>query len=292
MSVGYMVKYRANHKEPMTFSRVEVTSRIAGRNRTYNKSTLYLVCDNCNIEYKCPENTKNRCMETESHYCSRKCLGLARQNENSSVNIKSRATMMERYGKPYYTETDELINHNKTISLEKWGVDSPLKAPEVIEKIKKTNLERYGQETFAGSKEWNRKYWQTRLKNDNFNSSQEEDKMYQILLNHFLFEDIERQFPLNTDLYPLSRYRLDFYIKSFKLYIQVDGRYWHGLDRPLEQIQKLIHPHDYKICQQYVRDREVDRFCQEESIKLLRITDKEMRKMTETEIMNKIMEKK
>lgn len=62
---------------------------------------------------------------------------------------------------------------------------------------------------------------------------------------------------------------LDLYIPSCGVYIEVDGVYWHGLDRPYAQLED-------RIKQKYNRDRALDAACSMGGIKLLRITDKQV----------------
>jgi hypothetical protein len=68
---------------------------------------------------------------------------------------------------------------------------------------------------------------------------------------------------------------IDFYVKSIDTYIQFDGEYWHGLDRPLEEIQKFKTSRDRRIFEGWNRDREQDKWFREQGLKLNRITNKQ-----------------
>lgn len=64
-----------------------------------------------------------------------------------------------------------------------------------------------------------------------------------------------------------------FYIPEIDTYVQFDGVYWHGLDRPLEEIAKYKTKRDVQIYKKWLSDREQDRWFKEQGMKLVRITD-------------------
>ena len=59
------------------------------------------------------------------------------------------------------------------------------------------------------------------------------------------------------------------------IYLQIDGRYWHGLDRPLEEIKQSSAGRDKSIYQRWFSDREQDEQFFAAGLRLVRITDKE-----------------
>jgi len=63
---------------------------------------------------------------------------------------------------------------------------------------------------------------------------------------------------------------IDIYIPSLDAYIEVDGVYWHGLDRPYEELEPRIRA-------KYDRDRVLDAACHAQGITLFRITDQQVR---------------
>jgi len=64
---------------------------------------------------------------------------------------------------------------------------------------------------------------------------------------------------------------VDLYIPLIDTYIEVDGRYWHGLDRPYDELSP-------EIKAKYDHDRLLDSYCQESEIRLVRLTDREVQK--------------
>ena len=66
------------------------------------------------------------------------------------------------------------------------------------------------------------KIYNTKKKNNSFNKSKDEEECYQLLLQKFNKEDIERQY--KSKLYPFN---CDFYIKSLDLYIECNFHWTH-----------------------------------------------------------------
>lgn len=62
---------------------------------------------------------------------------------------------------------------------------------------------------------------------------------------------------------------VDIFIPRYSAYIEVDGIYWHGLDRPYEELED-------RIRRKFNRDREMDAFCSAQGIRLFRITDRQV----------------
>ena len=108
------------------------------------------------------------------------------ENKEKANKIKEKTikTNLDRYGKEYYSQTDdfkqrykktctekygvdhafksaELKEKRKHTWIDKLGVDNPLKSNKVQEKIKKTNVDRYGEENVWKSKEVKRRIRKT-----------------------------------------------------------------------------------------------------------------------------------
>jgi len=70
---------------------------------------------------------------------------------------------------------------------------------------------------------------------------------------------------------------IDIMIVEDKIHVQVDGRYWHGLDRPIEEIKASTYPRDRSIAERWEADRRQDEQFAERGLRLVRITDHEAR---------------
>lgn len=156
---------------------------------------------------------------------------------------KIRKTKLERYGDENYINREKI---NQTC-LEKYGSKSPLVNEEVKEKTRKTNLKRYGKESYHNNqkaKETCKKKYDvenpfvipeirarinyeivinTKRKNKTFNTSKIEEQVYQWLIEKFSTENVIRQY--KEKRYPFC---CDFYIKTFDLFIEINGNWTHG----------------------------------------------------------------
>lgn len=266
----------------MTFVRKYDEFKIAGR-RKYVKEIMILRCDECGLEYKCPDNCKYRIKNRDDNslsFCSKKC------SDNSKKLLKKRQeAVIEKYD-GYYVTTTKFLKEQKDVCLSLYGVKSRFEAEPILEKIRKTNIERYGRPTFAGSKQhiescdWKDiavKAWKTKIKNGSCSKSLPEEKMYAVLVRFFGDYNVKRQVPL-------IRQWVDFYIASIKCYVQVDGEYWHGLNRSSEEISLGKTSQDKKIYKQILRDRQLNQYCCDNNINIFRITDVDVKTKSEGEI--------
>lgn len=260
----------------------------AYKNKTKRK--IYLRCDWCEKEFICEERYKFRALKQELHFCSRKCVREDRQN-GGKLKIKQTKTMIEKYGAPSFFHTDEFKKQQIIQCLEQYGVESRLEAPEILEKIKQTNLAKYGRETYVGSedhlskidhKDIARKAWETKIKNGTCQKSGPEETLNDLLVKIFGQESIKRQIFM-------IRQWIDFWVAPLSLYIQVDGVYWHGLNRPLKEIKKQKTSQDKNIYEQVLRDRKLNKHMKKNNMKLLRITDEQIKSAPALNILEMIL---
>lgn len=112
-----------------------------------------------------------------------------------------------------------------------------------------------------------RKRFETMKRDGKIRQSSIEDKVYHVLCNKFGSEDVKRQVLMN------DRWPIDFYIKSLDIYVQFDGKYWHGLDRPLEVIAEHKTSQDIVIHKKWMTDKEQDAWFESNGLRLLRVSD-------------------
>jgi endogenous inhibitor of DNA gyrase (YacG/DUF329 family) len=274
----------------MTIFRIDEITKIAGRNRRYVKKIIILKCDYCGIEFICREDSKNRALKQELHFCSKKCSNTD-MSTGGKLSQKQSAGMIKEYGVASFFDTVGFKKEQQEFCFEKYGVKSRLESPIILNKIKKTNLEKYGQEIYAGSEDWEskldrdeiaRKAWLTKISNGSCSKSNQEDLLYEILVGNFDQINIQRQVPI-------IKQWIDFYIQSLNLYIQVDGIYWHGLNRDIETIKLGLTTQDKKIYKQILRDKELNNYMRINNMKLLRITDEQIKKLSSEEIIKIIL---
>ena len=133
-----------------------------------------------------------------------------------------RDTMLKKYGVEYNSQLPEVKN---SISKKLHSFESNIKRKQVFQ-------EKYGTDNFFQTDEFKnsrnmwieenkQKEYKTKKKNNSFNKSTPEEKIYQMLCEKF--DKIERQY--KTEKYP---FYCDFYIEKLDLYIEYQGHWTHG----------------------------------------------------------------
>lgn len=100
-----------------------------------------------------------------------------------------------------------------------------------------------------------------------------------MLCDIFGVDDVVRQ------VYIIRQW-IDFYIKSLDLYLQLDGVYWHGLNRNISEIKNSSVRQDKKIYQNYVRDQKLNSYMKSKGLKMIRITDEYFNKSCKQDIID------
>jgi hypothetical protein len=147
-----------------------------------------------------------------------------------------------------------------------------------------TNVVRYGfpcpmtqayVKEMANSPDRCAKRHETMKRNGTYRSSKAEETCYEALCELFGVNDVERQV-----IVPEKRWLIDFCVKSIDTYVQFDGEYWHGLDRPIEVIAEHRTPRDVQIHKKWMTDREQDEWFRTRGMKLVRVTDRQLSLLT------------
>lgn len=179
---------------------------------------------------------------------------------SKDVQKKIQNRFLEKYGVNWYVNSDAFKHKIKSTFLEKYGVDNPVKHEPIKEKIKETNLDRYGVpcvfqaneikasiknsllehygvDSPAKSKVIQTKMNETKRKNNSFNKSALEDRIYLFLKEKY--NDVIRQY--SSEEYPFN---CDFYLPQYNIYIEVQGSWTHGghpyigTDDDIKQVNK------------------------------------------------------
>ena len=158
------------------------------------------------------------------------------KQRNKGKFDKIAQTNLEKYGSISPFGNREIQEKAAKTILKKYGVDHPTRSKEIREKIQQTCKEKYGSITPFGNKEIQKKIAsqyslgtpqqkcnETKHKNNSFNTSEDEEQIYKLLIEKFGPDNIIRQY--KSELYP---YPCDFYIKSLDLYIEYQGSWVHG----------------------------------------------------------------
>ena len=93
-----------------------------------------------------------------------------------------------------------------------------------------------------------------------------ENACYEALCELFGEDDVERHALVNG-------WDIDLRVNSLNTCIQVDGTYWHGLDRHVATITEFKHPRDRVIYSTFLRDKRQVEWFKSNGLKLVRVTD-------------------
>lgn len=168
-----------------------------------------------------------------------KNLGVDHPSKSEVVKKKKEQTMLERYGAKTPQQSPEIRNKTNQTNLGRYGSKSPFGNPEIQAKIAETNTKEYGSASPAKSPkvqskrmetnlqhfgfrnpmqspEIKQKAHNTKVKNGTFNSSTQEDNLYNALLNYF--PQVIRQY-IDKVRY---QFACDFYIPSNDLFIEAN----------------------------------------------------------------------
>lgn len=270
----------------MLLNRIVVQrTRIDGSPSERHDVWFEFKCDYCEIMYrKRPRDcTSARRSKSGLTYCSNNCKKHALKKGGKLQNAVSQ-TCVERYGVPVASQAQSAKDAMVVTNREKYGVDSVMQMNEMKERRRRTHRERYGvDETFQSSvacakrqSTWRAKYGQgsppqaveaakRAMETQPLKwSSKAEARFGELLREHF--GEVKHQKWVNG-------WPIDFYIPSIDTYVQFDGVYWHGLDRPIELIRASNLVRDKAIVKKWETDRKQDAWFPANRLRLVRVTD-------------------
>lgn len=274
------------------------------RRKDYPKRTLILKCDACANTFE--KRFSQHVADAPAHACSRACqatlqhkggvldlrkrerfienYGVDNPLKDPTIQKRVRTTNTARYGVPVSSQAESVKEKAKATNQERFGVDWHTQSSNFDEKSRATWLEKYGVDHPMRSDEVKAKYdfrgmWvkaHTTKKNDGtYARSGAEDVFHSVLIELFSADDVERAVPVKHDD---GTWVVDFKIKSSDLYVQFDGAYWHGLDRPHEKLWESQSPRDAAILGAFAKDRVQDAWFAAHGMKLVRVTDVEFKR--------------
>jgi hypothetical protein len=253
---------------------------------------------------------------------NRRIRGCDFPTQSQDVIDKQKATNVERHGVPcllqdglsrflaenHVDNSSQLPGHRDKVmmtSLERYGVDHPSKDASVREKnraahvereeaLRKcalTNVDRFGVDWFPQSSQFHhvvdwtaaaKKRHETMKRDGTYAHSRAEDGFYDALCTIFGSENIERNVVVDS-------HSIDIYVRHIDTYVQFDGVYWHGLDRPIEVIERSTCPRDRVILGTIKRDEKQRNTFEQLGFRLIRVTDKQFKAMTLDELRESVV---
>lgn len=172
--------------------------------------------------------------------------------QTSTSNAKFKQTMLERHGEDHPSKVGSIKEKKVETYRERYGVDNPLCNGSKFRKLE--NVVKGGQAGYRG----------LIAKIGDAALSKPEAALKRLLVERFGEHDVEQQVPIQHGG-PKS-WLVDFYVKSIDTYIEMDGVFWHGLDKAYED----LHP---RAREMYDRDRAQDAWFAGNGKKLVRVTD-------------------
>jgi hypothetical protein len=145
-------------------------------------------------------------------YCCESCG--ARSEETTK---KKKETQLKNWGTENCYDSDKY----KQLMTEKYGVEYIWQREDIKEKKKEKCLQKYGCEYPTQNEEIKQKVWETTKQNSTPRTSNEENQIYQWLLE--LGYNVNRFY--KSDNYPFN---CDFYLPDYDLYIEYQGSFYHN----------------------------------------------------------------
>lgn len=169
-----------------------------------------------------------RPLQNESIYdrFQKTCLkkyGVENPSMNNDIKQKRVNTCIDRYNVNYSVQA-ALVREKKEKTCQlRYGGNSPFCSDAVRAKAIQTNFAKYGVTNSMHLSENLYKIVNTKRKNNTFNTSKPEEKIYEMLCEKFGANDVDRQH--SSEKY---RYACDFYIISRDMYIELNALWTHG----------------------------------------------------------------
>lgn len=224
-------------------------------------------CDHCEKRIEKRPGSLTLLWKQKFHYCTKECFSLSNRKGGKS-RIALEKKLQEEHGVSNVMQIPEVKNKYESTIQEKFGSTSMMGTKHFMEEREKTWIEKYGVDHNFKLPGMQEKAREARFAVGNsFPSSKSEDRFYNFLCSIFSEDDVERQ--VRVHIWPI-----DFYIKSIDVYIQFDGVYWHGLDRPLSEIKKFRTETDRIIHKKMLTDVSQNGYFRKRQMKLFRITDR------------------
>lgn len=220
------------------------------------KQVIVYRCDQCQREYE-GKYQKSYLTNRQFHLCSYDCLGNSRRTGGVAVEHQ----LQSRDMKLWQTRLKRTLK-------KRYGVENPSSLDWVKQKKVETTRLHYGVDNPQQHSEIKRRSIETYAKN-NFDVwiSKPERAFGELLCAKFGKENVKIQQLIER------KWSIDFYIKSIDTYVQFDGVYWHGLDRPIDIIKASSKSRDQGIHRKWTKDRELDAYMCEQNMRLIRVTD-------------------
>lgn len=206
-------------------------------------------CDSCGSEFRIRDHVTEK-SQRKFHFCSVKCRFNAQRAGGVLYRQDCALVRPDVLQKAHAASHTREAEERRSLSLQAYHASKPV------------DWQNPGNTPEACAKRH-----QTMKTNGTYGKSSVEDVLYVYLCDKYGAEHVVRNALVN------DRWPIDFYVKSIDTYIQLDGVYWHGLDRPIDVISEHKTKRDAQIHKKWLTDREQDQWFRERQLNLIRLTD-------------------
>lgn len=185
-------------------------------------------------------------------------------------------TLLERYGVKHNSQTDSYRSSVQRTNIERYGVPWAIQAPSIQEKAQDTSRERYGVSHYVKTGVPSRvsrnpdarvKRWESLKANGTIRASRVENAFIEELQSIWGAGVKRHQY--------INGWCIDAYVEQLDCWVQFDGVFWHGLDRPMEQILQYKNEVDRIIRKKWETDRNQEMWFSASGRRLVRVTDRQ-----------------
>lgn len=177
---------------------------------------------NTNLErYGCVSPFGSKQIQEKIKQTNLERYGVDNVRKNNIIKEKVKQTNLEKYNSEYPFGSKQIQIKLKHTNIERYGTEFPLQNIQIKEKAKQTNLNKYGTDNYSKTKEFLIKEYDTKKKNNSFNSSKIEQNFKRWLIDN----NIEFDYQHHDDVYPFD---CDFYFPKTNSYLEIQGSWVHG----------------------------------------------------------------
>lgn len=200
------------------------------------------------------------------HFCSTGCFRNA-SKKGGKIDVKKRETNKKLHGIDYLFMRHDIAS---TSGQKAWFDKARIKRKETLNK-------RYGVDDAFNIPH-------VRDASNKTFTSKPELILLEILVKKFGVDDVIH--------HPrIFKRTLNFYIKSINTYVEMDGEYWHCLDEDIKIVEMSTSKNDICRTKKFYKDKETNNLFKQHNLKLVRITDRQMKEMTSDDIISFITKK-
>lgn len=194
--------------------------------------------------------------------------GVDHPSKDPAVIEKIGESTLARFGVRHAAQSPVVQEKIRTTMRARWGVERPMQLAHVQHALEAGCMAKHGVRRALQAPGMFAKVHEARKVSGAYaRQSRSENEFHAVLVELFGHDDVERWVVVN------SHWPIDFHVRSADIYVQFDGAYWHGLDRPLDEIRASSKPRDRAIAAKWELDRRQDAWFAERGMRLVRVTD-------------------